>query len=277
MPVYRAADGAELFYDEVGEGAPVVFISGGAARHPSYLGDLAGAGADRRRLTVHLRGVGRSPLPADETAASWWAQGDDLDALRVHLGLDRLDIVAHSAGTRVATAFAARHPERVGRLVLVTPPVAHLVDEPSDTAAIAARRAGDAAFQRAFAHLSTPAPLDDEADFAAWDAATAAAGYAHWGETERAHATVGTRAVPAARAYFSSPAPEAFAALLAETDAPVLVIAGAEDALTGCAPVVAAARLFRHGESIVLADCGHYPWIEQPAAFRAAVEEFLVR
>ncbi|MFE5409207.1 alpha/beta fold hydrolase [Microbacterium sp. NPDC056569] len=277
MPTYRAADGAELFYDEAGEGAPVVFVSGGAARHPVYLGDLAGIGAGRRRLTLHLRGVGRSPLPADDSAASWWAQGDDLDALRAHLGVDRLDVVAHSAGTRVATAFAARHPDRVGRLVLVTPPVAHLVDEPSDVAEIAARRAGDSDFEPAFAHLSVPAPLDDEEAFAAWDADTAAAGYAHWGAVERAHARVGARAVPAARAYFSSPPPDGFPGLLAETPASVLVIAGAEDALTGCAPVVAAARLFRNGESVVLEDCGHYPWVEQPEAFRTAVDAFLSR
>ncbi|WP_109209849.1 MULTISPECIES: alpha/beta hydrolase [Microbacterium] len=277
MPTYRAADGAELFYDEEGEGTPVVFISGGAARHPSYLGDLAGIGTDRRRITLHLRGVGRSPLPADETAASWWAQGDDLDALRAHLGVDRLDIVAHSAGTRLTTAFVARHPDRAGRTVLVTPPVGHLVDEPSDVPAIAARRTGDAEFESAFRHLSVDLPIDDEAAFAVWDADTAAAGYAHWGEAERAHAKVGARAIPAALAYFSSQAPAELPALVGRTDAPVLVIAGAEDALTGCAPVVAAAGLFRHGESVVLADCGHYPWVEQPEAFRAAVDEFLSR
>lgn len=277
MPTYRAADGAALFYDEDGEGTPLVVLAGGAARHPSYLGDLAGTGEDRRRITVHLRGVGRSPLHADPTHASWWAQGDDLDALRSHLGFERLDVLAHSAGTRVATAFAARHPDRVGRLVLVTPPVAHLVDKPSDVPAIAARRAGDQDFERAFARLGDPAPLDDEAAFAAWDADTAAAGYARWGYDERAHARVGTRAIPAARAFFSSPPPDGFAGLLAATSAPVLVIAGAEDALTGAAPVAAAARLFSRGEAVVLEDCGHYPWVEQPEAFRAAVDGFLAR
>ena len=57
--------------------------------------------------------------------------------------------------------------------------------------------------------------------------------------------------------------------------APVLVLAGAEDAIAGAAPVAALARRFPTGRAVVLEACGHYPWVEQPAAFRAAVDAFL--
>jgi pimeloyl-ACP methyl ester carboxylesterase len=44
-----------------------------------------------------------------------------LIALMDHLGLQRATIVGHSIGGRIAWTFAARHPERVNRLVLVDP------------------------------------------------------------------------------------------------------------------------------------------------------------
>jgi pimeloyl-ACP methyl ester carboxylesterase len=62
---------------------------------------------------------------------------------------------------------------------------------------------------------------------------------------------------------------------LREVRAPVLVIAGAKDAITGTGPVVAVAGLFPDGRATVIEDCGHMPWIEQPAAFREALDSFL--
>src|SRR4051794_41913382 len=46
---------------------------------------------------------------------------DDVEALRDHLGLDRMDLLAHSAGANLAALYVARHPERVRRLALITP------------------------------------------------------------------------------------------------------------------------------------------------------------
>jgi pimeloyl-ACP methyl ester carboxylesterase len=57
--------------------------------------------------------------------------------------------------------------------------------------------------------------------------------------------------------------------------APVLVIAGADDCLVGLAPLRALARLFPSGESATIEACGHYPWVEQPAAFRHIITTFL--
>ena len=106
MPTFRAADDALLHYDEHGDGPPLVALAGGAACHPSYLGDLAGL--SRRLIVPHLRGVGLSPSPAAPEGGSYWQQAADLEALRAHLGLDRLALTGHSAGTRMAVAYAAR-------------------------------------------------------------------------------------------------------------------------------------------------------------------------
>jgi pimeloyl-ACP methyl ester carboxylesterase len=41
--------------------------------------------------------------------------------------------------------------------------------------------------------------------------------------------------------------------------------------------VLAVAGLFPHGEAVTVENCGHFPWVEQPAAWRAAVDPFLAR
>lgn len=55
----------------------------------------------------------------------------------------------------------------------------------------------------------------------------------------------------------------------------VLVIAGAEDCLTGLASVGALARLFPTVECVLIEGSAHYPWVEQPAAFRGTIDAFL--
>jgi len=278
MPGYSSSDGSVLHYDDVRGGGtrPVILLAGGAARHPSYLGDLAGL-SDRCRLIVpHLRGVGRSAAPGSDEQGSFWRQADDIERLRVHLGLDHVLLVAHSAGTRLAMAYAAQFPHNVAGLVLITPPAAYLVNLPSDAGRLIERRRGDAEFEAAFRTLEAgPQARDHDDQFNAWQHETAPVGYAKWGATEQSHATVGRWSLSAAKAYFSVAVPPDLAARLAEVKAPVLVIAGAEDCLTGLAPVIALARLFPLGKSAVIDKSGHYPWVEQPAAFRDAIDPFL--
>ncbi|MEE6257503.1 alpha/beta fold hydrolase [Plantactinospora sonchi] len=302
MPTFTGSDGATLHYDERhhddrhrdsgqldddhqdderrGDEAdpgrlPVIALAGGAALHPDYLGDLAGLGDQRRLIVPHLRGVGRSPLPASVELASYWRQAEDLERLRLHLGLDRLLLLGHSAATRLAISYAVRFPRHLAGMVLVTPPAGHLVDEPSDTGEMRDRRRGDPVFDAAVAAWEAGPEVLDDTGFNAWQQRVAPLAYARWGETERAHAATARYSYSANRAYFSVEPPPDLAERLADVTAPVLVVAGAEDCSAGLAPVVALAKLFPAGEAVVIERCGHHPWVEQPAAFRRAVDGFL--
>ncbi|MDR7275969.1 alpha/beta fold hydrolase [Catenuloplanes atrovinosus] len=268
-----------LHYDTTQEdGEPIVALSGGAARHPEYLGDLAGIGANGFRLVIpHLRGIG---LSSGLEPASFWEQAADLEELRLALGRERLIIAGHSAGTRLAIAYAAQYPQRVAALVLITPPSTWLVPVPSDADTLIAPRRGDPAVDDALALWAggPPAPTgDDAADdvtLNAWFRGAAPVTYARWGATEQAHALVGDVSARAARAYFAETPPDLPARLAAVT-APVLVVAGAVDYAVGLAPVQAVAGLFPHGRTVTIPDCGHYPWVERPDEFRTAVDAFL--
>jgi pimeloyl-ACP methyl ester carboxylesterase len=159
--------------------------------------------------------------------------------------------------------------------VLVTPPAGYLVDEPSDTQELIDRRRGDPAFDAAIAAWTAGPDTHDDAGFNAWQQRVAPLGYAVWGEREQAHASSTRYSFAANRAYFSVDPPQDLAARLSNVTAPVLVVAGMEDCSAGLAPVTALARLFPAGEVAVIERCGHFPWVEQPRAFRRAADGFL--
>ncbi|MFI7674221.1 alpha/beta fold hydrolase [Actinophytocola sp. NPDC049390] len=273
MPAFLAADGTKLHVDEAGEGRTLVVLPGGAGRHPDYLGDLAGLPG--HRVTVHFRGAGNTPAAPTTEAGSYWHQAHDLEALRAHLGLEKLALVAHSAGTRAAIAYAAQYPDRVASMLLITPPVAYLTDTPSDVEEITAHRVGDPVFDTAMAAMREGPRDSTQETFEAWQALTAPATYAAWTEKEQAHAKIGHTLRSTVQAFLSVAPPDDLRDRLATVTAKVRVIAGAEDAATGLAPVLAAAGLFPHGEAVVIDDCGHYPWVEQPESFRRAADPFV--
>ena len=88
-----------------------------------YLGDLGGLSAHRQLVVPDLRGTGRSATPEDAASYRCDRLVDDVDSLREHLGLDRVDLLAHSAGANLAARYVEGHAERVGKAALITPSV----------------------------------------------------------------------------------------------------------------------------------------------------------
>ena len=67
---------------------------------------------------VDYRGTGRSQRMPPE---SYTLENtiDDLDALRLHLGLDRIAVLGHSHGGILAMPYALKYPDSVSHLLLV--------------------------------------------------------------------------------------------------------------------------------------------------------------
>jgi pimeloyl-ACP methyl ester carboxylesterase len=120
---FASYDGTVLAYRQLGEGQPLVCLPGGPGRTVDYFGDLAGLGrrAGRALVLLETRGTGASAVPADPATYRCDQLTEDVEALRTHLGLGQLDLLAHSAGADLALLYAARYPERIGRLILVSP------------------------------------------------------------------------------------------------------------------------------------------------------------
>ncbi|MEU0918371.1 alpha/beta hydrolase [Streptomyces cyaneofuscatus] len=274
MTSFAAPDGTWLAYRELGDGEPVICLPGGPA-DSRYLGDLGGLSAHRRLILLDLRGTGLSALPADAASYRCDRQVADVEALRVHLGLPRADVLAHSGGANLALRYAAHHPRRVGRLALITPGVRAVgvrIDGPMRRA-LALRRKGAPWFPAAFAALEAISE-DTGSD---WEA-IAPFFYGCWDAEARLHHTAGQRVNSEAVAHFAAEGafdPEATRAALAAFGSPVLLLAGEYDLNSPPEAVAECAGLFPRASLAEQSGAGHYPWMDDPGRFVATVSAFL--
>ncbi len=116
-------DGARLYYRIAGRGSDtLVAIHGGPGVDlESIAGDFAPLAAKHTVIFYDQRGAGRSTLPTDTTTLSAAQQIADLEAVRVHFGVDRLTLIAHSYGPLLAATYAIAHPEHMRAMILMGP------------------------------------------------------------------------------------------------------------------------------------------------------------
>lgn len=114
-----AIDGASVNVIDVGDGAPVLFVHGLGGSWPNWLGQLPALSARRRAIALDLPGFGHSPMPAGKISIEGYAKM--LAELMDSLGLPSAAIVGNSMGGEIAAELAIADPQRVQRLVLVSP------------------------------------------------------------------------------------------------------------------------------------------------------------
>jgi proline iminopeptidase len=278
MPTFSADDGTELAYHVMGTGEPLLCVPGGPMRASVYLGNLGGMSAHRQLILLDLRGTGDSSVPHDEASYRCDRLTDDVRALQDHLGLHSCDLLAHSAGANIAVQYAARYPDRVARLALITPSGRAVGLDPSTAQRreIAQLRQSEDWFAAAAAALDrVQGGSDADED---WDA-VAPFFYGRWDVAAQAHSAAneaevneGAAGIFAADGAFDPPATRTAIARLA---APVLVLAGEFDPQWPPAVVAELAALFPAAELVTQPGAGHYPWLDDPAWFVAAVSAFL--
>ena len=277
MPRFASYDGTEIGYHVRGGGQQLVCLPGGPGRAAEYLGNLGGLDGSRQLILMDSRGVGLSADPADPATFGADRLIYDVEALRVHLGLDQMDLLAHSAGAILATLYAAAYPQHLSRLVLVTPGLAAVGIEGTEEQLSAAleRSAAEPWYPGARAALEKIAAGDRSMDAFR---ASRPPFYGRWGAAAQAHATVGVaeRHQAAREGFFAATVdPPATGAALNKLTAPVLLYAGDVDPLVTPAMVAQAGPLFNDATVTVQSGAGHYPWVDDPAVFAAAISSFL--
>jgi proline iminopeptidase len=115
--------GVRLYYEVLGggPGTPLVVVNGGPGFDHAYLhvSDAWNTLARERPVLLYdQRGNGRSGALKTGQSCTLADQINDLEALLAHLGYAKVDLLGHSWGGYLAMAYAARHPERIERLVL---------------------------------------------------------------------------------------------------------------------------------------------------------------
>jgi non-heme chloroperoxidase len=121
MPFITARDGAQLYWRDFGQDAPILFLNGLGCSSQMWDYQIA-AFADQgfRCIGFDRRGHGRSDQPAGGYDLDTFA--DDVATLIDELGLASLTLVTHSMGGGEAVRYLTRHgSERVSRLILLAP------------------------------------------------------------------------------------------------------------------------------------------------------------
>ncbi len=278
MPVFAAPDGTQLCYHLKGSGSPLVCLPGGPMQDSAYLGDLGRLSDHRRLILLDHRGTGGSATPSDPSSYRCDHLVNDVEALRRHLALERMDLLGHSGGTNLAVLYAVRHPDRIGRLVLITPSTWALDIESTsdDRRELVELRADEPWYPEAAAAFEAVAAGEGrEAD---WEAMTVFT-YGHWDETARAHhaSQSGHRNDEAADIYGADDAfdSRAIRDALGTFPAPVLIVAGDRDVAAPPRVMASVAGLFPDATLVVQPTAGHYPWLDDPVAFTTTVADFL--
>jgi len=280
METFRTADGRVLAYRREGNGPVLVCHPGGPGFSSRYFEDLAGLGDRLTLVLLDPRGTGASDPPADRGAYRTEDYVSDLEELREHLGLERIDLLGHSHGGVVAAAYAVAHPERVARLVLASTLARFGAEQQEAMAAMMEARAGEPWYADAKDALEREqaGEFHDADELAGLVEREMPFYFARYGDEERAYVEWLAEERPNhdALELFNTEIVAVFDLRpgLERITAPTLVITGGLDFITG--PVCAADFAGIPGQETVLLDgCGHFIFREGLDRFRAEVTRFL--
>ncbi len=112
-----ADDGVRLRFRRVGTAGPVVLVPGDLFLHD----DLRALARGRTLVFYDTRNRGRSDAVADSTTLTIEQDVRDLEAVRRHVGAERVSLVGFSYMGLLVAMYAAAHPARVERIVQIGP------------------------------------------------------------------------------------------------------------------------------------------------------------
>ena len=281
MEALTTQDGRKLAYKRVGSGPTLVCHGGGPGFSSLYLGDLGGLDERLELILLDPRGTGGSDRPADPRDYAIDDYVADIEELREHLGLERIQLFGHSHGGIVAMAYAARLPERVERLILASTLARFAPEQEAAMAAAVEGHAHEPWYEDARAALEAEEAGEFETDeeLAALSLREFPFYFAHYGDDERAYVESQGSDLPNADALrlFNQEQVPTFDLRpeLARIAAPTLVITGEEDFITGPLSAAELSEGIPGAETVLIPGCGHFIFVEAPAAFRESVLAFL--
>ena len=266
--------GVDLFYEEHGEGDPILFIHGLGMSSFTWRDVIEPLAWKHRVIVVDLKGFGYSPKP-DDDRYSIYDQARLICRFILHHDLKKLTLVGNSLGGGVALATAlylsAHAPERLARLILIDS-IAYEQEMPLFVKLLATPALGPLAVATVPSHLQVRtimklAYFDDEAV-----PEEAVERYAHVLNDSAARQAL----VRTARQIIP-PDLDSLTPLYSEIGYPTLILWGEQDAIV---PLDIGRRLhdaLPNSRLVVLPDTGHIPQEERPDATLAEIEAFLSR
>jgi pimeloyl-ACP methyl ester carboxylesterase len=282
MHRFSSYDGTDLAFRILGTGAPLIVLPGGPMRASEYLGDLGGLGEHRSLIIMDNRGTGASAVPVDPSTYRVDRLVDDVEALRLHLGLEGVDLLGHSAGGGTALLYAAAHPSKVTGLVLNNASFAAIgLESGLQDDVVMAERSHEPWYEDAISALHAGRAAPSLEEYETFRFAHAPLLYGKWTAVAQAHAAAdpSQRSIPGTKGFYAGyvPDPVGLRDALAAVSAPVLAMTGEHDIWPTRFAIGQLSDYFTDFSTAVVPVAGHYPWIDNPAGYLDALLPFLKR
>ncbi|WP_297691143.1 proline iminopeptidase-family hydrolase [uncultured Eudoraea sp.] len=120
---YTEVKGGQIWYRIVGDSdkTPLLLVHGGPGFPSYYLNPLKELGKDRPVIFYDQLGCGRSETEVDSTLMTVENFVEQLETLRVNLGLEKFYLYGHSWGTMLGMDYYLKYPDRVKALIFASP------------------------------------------------------------------------------------------------------------------------------------------------------------
>jgi pimeloyl-ACP methyl ester carboxylesterase len=114
-------NGTQIYVRAGGEGPAVLLLHGYGETGDMWAPLAARLARNHKVIVPDLRGLGLSSRPAGGYDKK--TQAEDMAGLLDALKIDKVDLVTHDIGNMVGYAFAAQHPDRVKKFVIIDAPL----------------------------------------------------------------------------------------------------------------------------------------------------------
>lgn len=262
MPVIQC-NGADLYYEDHGEGQPIIFLHGMGAGLRYFEPQLTGLSDEHRALAFDFRGQGRSEKTELGHTLPQYAQ--DLHAFLGQLDLDNVVLVGWSLGALVSWDYVDQFgTERIRALVDVDMEPSPLKREGYDHGSYTVEGLHDALVDIQTDPLGL---IERSIDRLLKDSPSRELRTMMFDEDSRTPPSIqGAILLELLRDYRD---------VLPEIDVPTLVCAGADEKWRSVASVKYAAELIPNAELELFDDSGHCITVEEPKRFNQVVSDFV--
>ncbi|NQX98127.1 MAG: alpha/beta fold hydrolase [Flavobacteriales bacterium] len=115
-------NGVKHFIKKIGEGEPLLVLHGGPGLFHNYLVPHFQELAKEYQIIFYdQRGCGKTDFPKDTSSINILTYVEDLEAIRNHLKIEKLNLIGHSWGSLLAINYTKKYPKNLNRLILISP------------------------------------------------------------------------------------------------------------------------------------------------------------
>ena len=269
MPHFTTGDGVRLYYEETGSGTPIVFVHEFSGDYRAWEQQMRYFGRRYRCVAFNARGYPPSDVPEDLEMYSQARAVADIAETLDHLGIDRAHCVGLSMGGFAAMHFGLDYADRALSVVIggvgfgAEPDTADRFRAEVEAVAERWENEGPESFAPIYGSGPGREQLENKDP----------RGFAEFIEQLAEHSGLGA-ALTLRGVQMRRPSPWNLRGRLAEMTVPALILHGDEDRPALSTGVFLKQTIPSSG-LVVLPRTGHTANLEEPAAFNAAVQDFI--